>query len=87
MQTLGHDLAAGWFAPPFTGASRAYHRCRKKFSLSPEITEKNIPQISGFVKLREKQSTVGERVNGRETENSARNGRGDKERKSMHGLF
>ncbi len=78
MQTLGHDLmAAGWFTPPFTGASRAYHRFRKNFSLSPFFYKKIFPQISGYVRLREEQSTLGERVNGRKPEDGAREGRGD----------
>ena len=44
--------------------------CRRKLL-------KNYPQISGYVRLREEQSTLGERVNGRKPEDSAREGRGD----------
>ena len=61
--------------------------CRQDFSLSSDITEKNIPRISRYVRLREEQSTVREKVNGRETEKSARDRRGDEERKSMLGQF
>ena len=37
--------------------------------------------------MREEKSTVGERVNGRETEDSARDGRGEGERRPMYGQF
>ena len=59
----------------------------ENFSLLPEITEKNIPQISGYIRLREEQSMVRERVNGREAEESARDGRGEGERRPMYGQF
>ena len=36
-------FAAAWFAPPFTGASQAYHRRWKDFSLSPKMIDKKIP--------------------------------------------
>jgi len=48
---------------------------------------KKSPQISGCVRLRKRQLTVGERDNGRETKDSVRDGKGVEKRRLLYGQF